>query len=229
MLVSYVAKNVDLPQVKLIRDRGIGEINVEMIIDIGNSRASAILFEDADFKKVQSLKLQNFTHPLLSDGTLNRVDDTFDMRLAFSKVDFGGNLDGSTQFTWPSIIRLGRQAEYLAHEATNMAIGKQTLSTYSSPKRYLWDLKERPEEWRFVNLKDSTDRPPILEGITNYFNYDGKLDIDGHGTGANYSRKTLMTFAFLEILAQAISQVNSHEYREFNGSINTPRLLRRFA
>ena len=114
--------------------------------------------------------------------------------------DFGGNLDGSTQFTWPSIIRLGREAEFLTHEATNMAIGKQTLSTYSSPKRYLWDFKERPEEWRFVNLKDSTDRPPILKGITNYFDYDGALDTDGYGTGANYSRKTLMTFAFLHIL-----------------------------
>ena len=225
MLVSYVAQKADLPEVKLIRDRGIEEVNVEMIIDIGNSRASAILFENADFKKVQSLKLQNFTKPILEDGSLNRTEDTFDMRLAFSKVDFGGNLDGSTQFTWPSIIRLGREAEYLTHESTNMAIGKQTLSTYSSPKRYLWDYKERPEEWRFVNLNDTQDRPPILKGITNYFNYDGQLDVDGYGTGANYSRKTLMTFAFLEILAQAISQVNSHEYREFNGKLNTPRSI----
>lgn len=225
MLISYLAKNVDIPQIKLIRDRGIEEVNVEMIVDIGNSRASAILFENADFTKVQSLKLQNFTTPILSNGKLNRTEDTFDMRLAFSKVEFGGNLDGSTQFTWPSIIRLGREAEYLTHEATNMAIGKQTLSTYSSPKRYLWDTKERPEEWRFVNLEDSQDRPPILRGITNYFNYDGQLDPDGFGTGASYSRKTLMTFAFLEILAQAISQVNSHEFREFNGNINTPRRI----
>ena len=227
MLLSYVAKNVDLPQVKLIRDRGIGEINVEMIIDIGNSRTSAILFEDADFKKVQSLKLQDFTRPMLPDGSLNRIGDTFDMRLAFSKVEFGGNLDGSTQFTWPSIVRLGKEAEYLTHEATNMAIGKQTLSTYSSPKRYLWDYRPRPEEWRFVNLGDGVDRPPILKGITDYFGYDGRLDKDGFGTGANYSRRTLMTFAFLEILAQAISQVNSHEYREFNGNINTPRRINR--
>lgn len=227
MLLSYVAKNVDLPQVKLIRDRGIGEINVEMIIDIGNSRTSAILFEDADFKKVQSLKLQDFTRPMLPDGSMNRIGDTFDMRLAFSKVEFGGNLDGSTQFTWPSIVRLGKEAEYLTHEATNMAVGKQTLSTYSSPKRYLWDYRPRPEEWRFVNLGDGVDRPPILRGITDYFGYDGRLDKDGFGTGANYSRRTLMTFAFLEILAQAISQVNSHEYREFNGNINTPRRINR--
>ena len=30
----------------------------------------------------------------------------------------------------------------------------------------------------------------------------GRLDKEGFGTGANYSRRTLMTFAFLEILAK---------------------------
>ena len=78
-----------------------------------------------------------------------------------------------------------------------------------------------------MNLGDGADRPPILKGITDYFNYDGKLDKDGFGTGANYSRKSLMTFAFMEIMAQAVSQVNSHEYREFNGNINTPRRINR--
>jgi hypothetical protein len=34
-----------------------------------------------------------------------------------------------------------------------------------------------------------------------------------------------MTFAFLEILAQATSQINSHDYREYNGNLNTPRRI----
>ena len=79
---------------KLIKERGQEEINVEMIIDIGNSRTSAILFENSDFTKVASLKLQNFSKPLLSNGKLNRVEDSFNMRLAFSKVEFGGNMEG---------------------------------------------------------------------------------------------------------------------------------------
>ncbi len=225
LLVSYLAQFADLPKVKLLRERDQEEINVEMIIDIGNSRTSAILFENSDFTKVSSLKLQDFSNPLLKDGRLNRVEDSFNMRLAFSKVDFGENMEGSTQFTWPSIVRLGKEAEYLSHEATNVSFTKQTLSTYSSPKRYLWDYSPMQDEWRYVNLRDSQELPPILKGVSNYFCYDGTIDEDGYGTGANYSRKSLMTFAFLEILSQASAQVNSHEFREFNGNLNTPRRI----
>ena len=225
MLISYLAKEAGLPNIRLIRDRDQEEENVEMIVDIGNSRTSAILFENADFTKVASLKLQNFSNPLLKNGQLNRVEDSFSMRLAFSKVDFGGNMEGSTQFTWPSLVRLGQEAEYLSHEAINVSFTKQTLSTYSSPKRYLWDYSPREDEWRFVNLGESQDLPPILKGVSNYFNYDGTIEEDGYGTGANYSRKSLMTFAFMEILAQASSQVNSHEYREYNGNLNKPRRI----
>ena len=225
MLVSYLASTANLPNIKLIRDRDQEEMMVEMIIDIGNSRTSAILFENSDFTKVASLKLQNFSKPLLKNGQLNRVEDSFSMRLAFSKVDFGGNMEGSSQFTWPSLIRLGSEAEYLSHEATNISFTKQTLSTYSSPKRYLWDFSPREDEWRFVNLGESIDLPPILKGVSNYFNYDGTIEEGGYGTGANYSRKSLMTFAFLEILAQATSQINSHDYREYNGNLNTPRRI----
>jgi hypothetical protein len=225
MLVSYLASTANLPNIKFIRDRDQEEMMVEMIIDIGNSRTSAILFENSDFTKVASLKLQNFSKPLLKNGQLNRVEDSFSMRLAFSKVDFGGNMEGSSQFTWPSLIRLGSEAEYLSHEATNISFTKQTLSTYSSPKRYLWDFSPREDEWRFVNLGESIDLPPILKGISNYFNYDGTIEEGGYGTGANYSRKSLMTFAFLEILAQATSQINSHDYREYNGNLNTPRRI----
>ena len=225
MLVSYLASTANLPNIKLIRDRDQEEMMVEMIIDIGNSRTSAILFENSDFTKVASLKLQNFSKPLLKNGQLNRVEDSFSMRIAFSKVDFGGNMEGSSQFTWPSLIRLGSEAEHLSHEATNISFTKQTLSTYSSPKRYLWDFSPREDEWRFVNLGESIDLPPILKGISNYFNYDGTIEEGGYGTGANYSRKSLMTFAFLEILAQATSQINSHDYREYNGNLNTPRRI----
>ena len=89
----------------------------------------------------------------------------------------------------------------------------------------MWDYNPRQEEWRFINLENNQDRPPILKGIANYFNNDGTIEKDGLGAGANYSRKPLMTFAFLEILAQAAAQVNSHDYREYNGSLNTPRRI----
>ena len=227
LLVEQLARLGTLPQVRLIRDRDVKQVEVEMIIDIGNSRTAAILFEDNDFTKVKPLRLQNFTHPVNADGTLNMTQESFDMRVAFQKVSFGeGTMRNSSQFTWPSIVRLGEEAEYLTHETIGLADGDEIISTYSSPKRYLWDYKPRQEEWRCVRTTaDSKNDEPIIEGISNYFSDDGSIDPEGFGVGLHYSRKTLMTFAFLEIISQAQVQINSFEYREFHGKTSMPRRL----
>ena len=138
LLVQYMAKSHALPTVRLIRDRGEQHIDEQMIIDIGNSRTAALLFEEGDFTKVKPLRLQNFTFPITSDGKLNRTQESFDMRVAFQKVSFGDiNKSGisSPQFTWPSMVRLGAEANYLTHETVGQADGNEILSTYSSPKR----------------------------------------------------------------------------------------------
>jgi hypothetical protein len=226
LLVEYMSHNMKLPDFKLIRDRDVNNIGVEMIVDIGNSQTAAILFENEDFTRVQLLKLQNFTFPI-KNGKLNRSDSSFDMRLAFQKVLFGDHtMAGSSQFVWPSIVRLGKESEYLTHQTTSFAEGDEVLSTYSSPKRYLWDRKARREEWRCVRAsEDGRGEEPLIEGISNYFSDDGKIDKDGLGFGLHYSRKTLMTLAFMEIISQANMQINSYEYREFNGRITTPRRI----
>lgn len=227
LLVDYISKLDVLPKIRLMRDRDVKQAGVDMIIDIGNSRTAAVLFEDGDFTKVKPLRIQNFSHPLTKDGILNRTQESFDMRVAFQKVSFGeGTMSGSTQFVWPSIVRLGSEAEYLTHETVSLAEGDEILSTYSSPKRYLWDLKPRQEEWRCVKISsDGKNEEPIIAGISNYFSDNGKLDLEGFGVGLHYSRKTLMTFAFMEILSQAQVQINSFEYRSFHGKISTPRRL----
>lgn len=227
LLVHYISKGDFLPSVRLIRDRGVKHIDEEMIIDIGNSRTAAVLFEDGDFTKVKPLRLQNFTFPITADGQLNRTQESFDMRVAFQKVSFGENtMIGSNQFIWPSLVRLGSEAEYLTHETVGIAEGDEILSTYSSPKRYLWDNKPRQEEWRCVRVTpDGRNEEPLLEGISNYFDDDGKIDKDGFGSGLHYSRKTLMTLAFMEIISQAQVQINSFEYREFHGRLSTPRRI----
>ena len=227
LLIDYIAKRNLLPDIRLIRDRGVKQIGVEMIVDIGNSRTAAILFEAGDFTKVKPLRLQNFTSPITRNGKLNRTQDSFDMRIAFQKVSFGENtMSGSTQFVWPSLVRLGAEAEYLTHETTSLAEGDEILSTYSSPKRYLWDMKARPEEWRCVkHTVDDKNEEPIIEGISNYFSDDGRIDLEGFGVGLHYSRKTLMTFAFMEIISQAQTQINSPEHREFHGNKTMPRRL----
>ena len=227
MLVNVISKQHVLPDIRLIRDRDVKQIGVEMIIDIGNSQTAAILFEDGDFTKVKPLRLQNFTNPVCSNGKLNRTQESFDMRIAFQKVSFGGKtIVGSSQFIWPSIVRLGSEAESLTHQTVSLAEGDEILSTYSSPKRYLWDMKARQEEWRCVkHSQEEKNEEPIIEGISNYFADDGSIDKEGFGIGLHYSRKTLMTFAFMEIISQAQVQLNSFEYRDFHGKISTPRRL----
>ncbi len=228
LLIEYLQKNLDLPELQLIRDRGVESVGVEMAIDIGNSRTAAVLFENGDFTRVKPLRLQNFSVPI-KDGELNRSDESFNMRLAFQKVSFGENvLGGSKQFVWPGIVRLGNEAEYLTHQTTNIAEGDEVLSTYSSPKRYLWDFAARREEWRCARMgRDDRLELPLVDGVSNYLKDDGSLDHDGMGYGLHYSRRSLMTLAFIEILSQARVQINTHEYREFNGRLSAPRRIDR--
>ena len=223
-LMDYISKNVEVPEIRLIRDRGVSNIPVEMIIDIGNSRTAAILYE-GDFSKVEPLSLQNFDSPIDVTGQLNKVDESFDMRVAFQKVNFGYNMIGSQQFVWPSMVRLGTEARQLTYRTSNLTEGDELFSTYSSPKRYLWDNKKRKEEWRCVRGENGENERPEIPGISNFFADDGNLDQDELGYGFHYSRKTLMTLAFIEIVAQTNVQINSYRYRSHRGKPSTGRFL----
>ena len=163
----------------------------------------------------------------VTNNKLNKYRDSFDMRLAFREADFGGKfgLENSRQFVYPSMIRLGKEANQLIHKATNMNTGVEKTSTFSSPKRFLWDEKPQKQEWEFVQLDDEIAKPIYIKGISEQLNEDGTL---GDGSIKNrYSRKALMTFAFLEILAQAKMQINSYEQRNHWGNESMLRKIGR--
>ena len=233
-LVNYIAQNKLFPRVKLYKDSDVEIKNVDMVIDIGNSRTTALLIEDNKFTQSAPLRLVDYTDTLISDEegcSLNAYNEPFDMRLAFRKVDFGSfGIRDSKQFIYPSFVRLGMEANTLIHLATNDDPDAETLSTYSSPKRYLWDGKPSKQEWQFLVLPGEGDDHILnLKGISNLIKSDGQLDPTGTegGRSFHYSRKSLMTFAFLEMLAQASAQVNSDKYRTDNGWKTMPRKIRR--
>ena len=89
------------------------------------------------------------------------------MRLAFRKVDFGSfGIKDSKQFVHPSLVRLGQEANTLIHLATNTADDMESLSTYSSPKRYLWDWRPNKEEWKFHDEKElGKDKIEKINGL----------------------------------------------------------------
>lgn len=226
-VIRYIQQLDVLPKITLYSNKNVAYGSVDLVVDIGNSRTCAVLFDNGDFTKTSPLELQDFTEPI-SSGLLNKYHDSFDMRLAFRKADFGGKfgLENSRQFVYPSMIRIGKEANQLIHKATNMNTGAEKASTFSSPKRYLWDTKPQKQEWEFVQLEGESVKPIYIEGISEQLNVDGSLNTEGlGGILMHYSRKALMTFAFLEILAQAKMQINSYEQRSHWGNESIPRRI----
>ena len=234
-LINYLAQNKLFPTVKLYKDQDVEVRNVDMVIDIGNSKTTALLIEDnSNFNQVKPLSLIDYTELLHEkDGKtcIRSYKEPFDMRLAFRKVDFGSfGINDSKQFVFPSFIRLGQEASTLIHRACSTIWDEETLSTYSSPKRYLWDGKPSKKEWEFLVLPgEEMDHILNIKGISSNLMSDGRIDVTGSNGGrtSHYSRRSLMTFAFLEMLSQANTQINSEPYRTDVGWKTIPRKIKR--
>lgn len=233
-LINYLAQKKIFPKIKLYKDTDVEIKDVDMVVDIGNTRTTALLIEDnTNFNQVRQLELIDYTNLIKEVGDtllVNRHNEPFDMRLAFRKVDFGNfGIKDSKQFVYPSLIRLGQEANTLIHLATNSADEVESLSTYSSPKRYLWDWRPNKEEWKFLVLDGEKDDHILnVRGITNQLKSDGKLDLAGEsGSSFHYSRRSLMTFSFLEMLVQAKTQINGEEHRSNKRGFGRPSMPRR--
>ena len=238
-LVNFIAQNKLFPTVKLYKDKDVETKNVDMVIDIGNSKTTALLIEEnsklgTNFNQVRPLRLLDFTNLLVDEADqsyFRSYDDSFDMRLAFRKVYLGEfGIRDSKQFTYPSFVRLGQEANSLIHAACNSIFDEESLSTYSSPKRYLWDSKPSRKEWKFLVLPGEKDSHILsIPGVSRNLMSDGRIDVTGADGGrtARYSRRTLMTFAFLEMLTQANMQVNCEDYRTDVGWKTAPRKIKR--
>ena len=228
-LIRLIEQANVLPKITLFSNQNVAYQNVDLVVDIGNSRTCAILFDNGDFTKSSPLELQDFTVPVDKEK-INKHRDSFDMRLAFREADLGGNLGliNSRQFVYPSMIRLGKEANNLIHKSVNLNTGAEKTTTFSSPKRFLWDTKLQKQEWEFVQLEGEHAKPIYIHGISEQLNSDGSLNIDRQGgISTKYSRKALMTFAFIEILAQAKMQINSYDQRKHWGNESTPRKIGR--
>ena len=236
LAIERKRKSHILPSIKLFSDRHPSPINVNLVLDIGNANTCGVLFEDNqgnnfDFNTVKKLQLKDLSISNFGDV----YDNPFSMRLAFSKASFGVGylelidnypLGPKRAFNWPSLVRIGKEAERLIniHNLTNKSENESSTNC-SSPKRYLWDKESNGTIWEFVNTEISrTRKDATFEGITEQFDLNGDYSFERtFSFTPNYSRKSLMTFVYLEILLHAISQINSDEFRDNN--VNVPRKL----
>ncbi len=207
-------------------------VNVDIILDVGNSHTCGILVEDhaeesSGLRQTYELQLRDLSEP-------HQVyNELFDSRLEFAETRFGKanfSLESGREnaFMWPSLTRVGREASRLAL----LRAGTEGSTGLSSPRRYLWDEARYQPGWRF-NANGSSDEPQATAlPFTLLINDEGQplhaLAEDDRLPvfSASYSRSSLMTFMLCELLAQAMMQMNSVAQRQRMPQSQAPRQLR---
>jgi hypothetical protein len=230
-----------LPKIKLLEPvepkSGRPSVPVDLVLDIGNARTCGILIEELpgqgqeqgqDLTRSYKLALRELSRP-------EQIEDRpFDSRVEFAMASFGNEAfardsgrDGS--FAWPSPVRVGPEAARLA----GTRIGNEGATGLSSPKRYLWDERQAALEWR---ANGRAADPPEASDVPINGPFMGLMDEKGdvhrpktpgrRALEARFSRSAIFTFMLVEILMQAMSQMNSPATRAEAGERDIPRRLR---
>jgi hypothetical protein len=231
LLIRWLYSLEDLPEIQIYNNNSEA-IDVDLVIDLGNSKTCALLFEnpkndDFNFNKVKKLKLHDFSSPN------NTYCEPFSMNIVFKQTKFGeitSERYHNSKFIFPSFVRVGEEANRLKSQSTvELSLGKEINSYNSSPKRYLWDKDASSKTWEFY--PEDVKKPlkeVYIPGISEQLTSNGELCKDSFfGVKPNYSRNSLMTFVFLEIISHANTQINSFEFRQEHGNIIVPRKLKR--
>ncbi|MCB1769378.1 MAG: virulence factor SrfB, partial [Candidatus Competibacteraceae bacterium] len=189
-------------------------VDVDLVLDIGNSRACGMLMETSgdapvDMNDSYRLVLRDLTHP-------ERVyDEPFPSRVEFVRSTFGDEKlsrrsGRSSAFLWPTVTRIGFEAQALSY----FSHGAEGSTGLSSPKRYLWDTDPRHHAWRFNAgpAAGGGDSGPVTTGpFVGHLREDGEELEPGEppAVTALFSRGSLMSFFVAEVLLQAFIQANS--------------------
>jgi hypothetical protein len=215
-----------LPRLRFSRVEEHAAIDVSLVLDLGNSRTTALL--------VEAREGQVFALPLpirSSSNPAKVVDDAVDSRITFLPSPFdrlASPVAVGDGFAHPSIVRLGREALDRALETPH-----RYLCSLSSPKRYLWEGRPSDERWTFAVPQDGEYRPISGRLLKYLVEEQGGLALREDGPQApadpRYPARTAMLFAMVEIFSQAIAQVNAPMYRAFQGKEQVPRVLRHVA
>ena len=230
LLIRWLEGLKETPELQLFTDN-VNKIDVDLVIDIGNSATCALLFESHNdstftFEKVKKIVIQDYSNPELE------YNQPFPMNLVFCESNFGNiNKDKyhNNKFTVPSFVRIGFEAEnYINNSNLDLNLGYELKTYNSSPKRYLWDNNPSEKEWEFFPNDLKRIKKVYLNGISEQLQIDGTLaNGEVFGSKSLFSRSSLMKFVFLELLIHAYVQINSYKFREEHGNLTIPRTLKR--
>ncbi len=229
-----------LPQICLFAsgdaaDAAASTVPVDLVLDIGSSRAFALLAEAgrsqagpaAGSPVIDELALRDLARPWISHTGI------FESRVEFSRTAFGKDVysrwSGRTNaFHWPSLARVGTEATRLASEQNTA----DAFTGLSSPMRYLWDNKASRHVWRFAAPAGGTRRNALISGpLLSHLSETGDLLATNEKrtptTKPRFSRSSLLTFFAAELIQHAIGAINAPDYRRAHERAGDPRRLAR--
>ncbi len=223
----------------------VNPVEVELVLDVGNSRTCGILIERfpgetrLDLARSFPLEVRDLSRPEFHYSGL------FESRVEFSEHRMGDERHASRSgrrngFLWPSFVRIGPEALRLVAGEE----GTETASGLSSPKRYLWDDAPVLQDWRFHHHSDPNNLPKSLRAAMRHLNEAGdvleQIEADEAArlrprgktpkTPAirpRFSRASLFGFMLAEIIAHALIQVNAPASRARRPQSDLPRRLDR--
>ena len=241
-MLDILEQAVQAVVVQTIKPSGT-PIDVDLVLDIGNSRTTGILVET----RTQRSTNLNDSY-LLQLRDLNRPEkvymEPFETRVEFSEASFGDdNLSrqsgrSTPAFVWPSPVRIGPEAARLS----TMALCAEGITGMSSPKRYLWDERDWRAGWRYNTLggpEPRVTRGPLPREVNscgtplccmsdNLFRNNRRLREQERemAFASNFTRSSLMMFLLVEVLQHALMTINSPGQRGRRELPNVPRRLR---
>jgi hypothetical protein len=238
--LGLLRQSAGLPRVKMVGDAerpGRGAIDVDLVLDVGNSRTCGMLIESAGERAANlndsyELALRDLSHPerVYTKPFESRIEFA---HAGFGKADLSRRSGRSEAFVWPTMARIGPEAARLAARRR----GTEGNTGMSSPKRYLWDVEPQKREWFFndVFAREGEGQSANSGPLAQLINHRGE---PLHNLPANhpdnlpvfeplYSRSSMMTFVVCEILLQALTQMNAPAQRGRRSHADSPRRLRR--
>ncbi len=219
-------------------------VEVDLVLDIGNSRTTGILVETlpqriTNLNDSYLLELRDITQPQ------HIYSEPFETRIEFTEANFGDDLLSrrsgrrTPAFAWPSAVRVGPEAARLA----TRAVCAEGSTGMSSPKRYLWDERPWQQSWRYNT--GLPQEPMVIRGLfAKQVNCEGtplscfddpyfkrskilRKQEKELAFASHFTRSSLMLFMVGEIITQALVTINAPATRSRRDLPNVPRRLRR--
>jgi hypothetical protein len=219
-------------------------VEVDLILDIGNSRTTGILVETLP-QRITNLNDSYLLHIRDLSRPEQVYTDPFETRVEFAEASFGNDALSrrsgrrTPAFAWPSVVRIGPEASRIATQA----VCAEGATGMSSPKRYLWDEHPWQQSWRYNTGGQS--EPMVTRGLfakqvnslgtplrafdDPAFKRNAKLRNQAREPAFEslFTRSSLMLFMAGEIITQALVTINSPAQRIRRELPNLPRRLRR--